>query len=444
MAERATSASQHPVRYLAPLILPASIIGIASSLSLLLLSGISGLLEDLVWDTVPEALGVSGSSDGWIFLILSLTGLAVGLVVWKDPNHAGPDPATQSLVSPPLPPAVLPGLTVATILCLAGGVSLGPENPNHGDQYRADGRSRHAIHSCDPGAAVGHAGRGRTVGAMFGTPVAAALLLSETVAGDRDTPLWDRLFAPLVAAAAGGLTTVLIEPSLTFSLAIAPYRGPELIDLASATVIATAAALLGLASVYVFPRLHAWFRLVPKPMLMIPAGGVVLGILGVIGGELTLFKGLDQMKELTSNAGDYSTARLGVFALVKLAALVVAATCGLFGGRIFPATFVGVAAGLFAASLVPDVPQALAVGAAVLGLLLAVSRSGWLSLFMAVTLVADVTLLPVLVVALLPSWLVVAGQPEMVIPPAPDVTRQASAVTEQPPHRADELQRGEA
>ena len=48
-----------------------------------------------------------------------------------------------------------------------------------------------------------------TIGALFGTPVAAALIFSQTLNSSNDTPLWDRLFAPLLAAAAGALTTGL-------------------------------------------------------------------------------------------------------------------------------------------------------------------------------------------------------------------------------------------
>ena len=43
------------------------------------------------------------SAPAWIIGILTLTGLAIGLVVTFVPGHAGPDPATVELVGPPLP-----------------------------------------------------------------------------------------------------------------------------------------------------------------------------------------------------------------------------------------------------------------------------------------------------------------------------------------------------
>ncbi|MGO1177975.1 MAG: hypothetical protein ACTMLC_01460, partial [Cellulosimicrobium funkei] len=95
-----------------------------------------------------------------------------------------------------------------------------------------------------------------------------------------------------------------------------------------------------------------------------------------------------------------------LMAVVKVAALVVAAAAGFRGGRIFPAVFIGVALGLSASSLVPAVPPAIAVSAGVLGAVLVVARDGWLALFMAAVTVGDVHLLPVLCVAVLPLWLV--------------------------------------
>jgi H+/Cl- antiporter ClcA len=179
------------------------------------------------------------------------------------------------------------------------------------------------------------------------------------------------------------------------------------------SAVASAAALLGLAAIYAFPHLHRLFSGIQNPPLMIAAGGVLLGILGIVGGNVTLFKGLDQMKELANTAADYSTWGLAKVSFVKLAALLIAASCGFRGGRVFPSVFIGVALGLLANSLVSGIPPALAVSCALLGFLLAVTRSGWLSLFLAATVVGDVNLLPILCLVILPAWLCVTGRPEM-------------------------------
>ncbi len=105
-----------------------------------------------------------------------------------------------------------------------------------------------------------------------------------------------------------------------------------------------------------------------------------------------------------------------LFALSKLAALVVAAACGFRGGRIFPAVFVAVALGLMLHAHVDAVPAAITVSCAILGLVLVVTRDAWLSLFMAAVVVPDTTLLPLLCIVMLPAWLLLAGKPTMMVP----------------------------
>jgi H+/Cl- antiporter ClcA len=398
-------------------VVPALAIGVLSSLILTAVSGIAAGLEQVLWTTVPQALGVTGTPAWLIVLILTLTGVAVGLVVWLVPGHAGPDPATTGLVEAPLPLRVLPGLLLALILMLAGGVSLGPENPimavNTGLVVALGARLLPAL-GAPVWAGLSSAGM---IGAMFGTPVAAALIMSESAPGDSRTPLWDRIFAPLVAAGAGALTTdVIAGGRLSLAVAVPPYPGPRAVDLLTGAAVAAAAALLGLAAVYAFPHAHRLFHRLAHPLLMLTAGGLLLGLLGVVGGPITLFKGLDQMRELAAGAAGYTAAGLALIVVVKLAALVVAGTSGFRGGRIFPAVFVGVAIGLWASALAPGLPPALAVPCGVLGILLAVTRQGWLGLFMAAIVVPDLNLLPILCLVSLPAWLLVTGRPEMLVP----------------------------
>ena len=243
--------------------------------------------------------------------------------------------------------------------------------------------------------------------------VAAALVISEALAGQPGRgSLWDRLFAPLVAAGAGAMTTQLLaEP--TFDMGLPPLTDPGWGDLLASLVIASAAAVFGLASCYLFPSLHALFGRLRHPMVMLPLGGLVLGLLGALGGQLTLFKGLEEVKELTSSIGSWSSGELAKLAVIKLLALLVAASCGFRGGRIFPAVFIGTAFGLLAQALVPEVHPAVAVSSAVLGVLLATTRLGWISLFTGAVLAPSPAMLAVLCLASLPAWLIVTGRPQL-------------------------------
>ncbi|SMF85426.1 ion channel protein [Streptomyces sp. Amel2xC10] len=402
-----------PARALLPLILPAVVVGVVSSLLLLLVSGVAEELQDVLWADLPDALGVGRYSVFWMLVVLTATGVLVGLVVWKVPGHAGPDPATTGLDAPVLAPGVLPGLTLAAVLMLAGGPSLGPENPIIAVNVGLAFWLGHRLIPRMPGRVWPMLAEAGTIGALFGTPVAAALVISEALAGrEAKGALWDNVFAPLVAAAAGALTTDLVAHP-AFDLDLPPLGPPGWSDLLAALVIASVAAVVGMCAVRVFPYVHGAFGKLRHPMLMLPAGGLVLGLLGALGGHLTLFKGLDEVAELAADPDGWTAGEFATMTVVKLAALVVAASCGFRGGRIFPAVFVGSALGLTAHALVSGVHPAVGVAAGVLGVLLAVTRQGWVSLFTAAVLVASPTIITLLCFASLPAWLLVTGRPQM-------------------------------
>jgi len=402
--------------------LPAVAIGIASSLILIVVMKIASALQNLLWQRLPGTLGIAQDSPLWIIGVLTLTGIAVGLVIRFSQGHAGPDPASEPLIGAPVPPSALPGLIVALILGLAGGVSLGPEHPimtvNIALAVAIGARLLPRVNRME-WTILASAG---TIGALFGTPVAAALIFSQTLNGSSEVPLWDRLFAPLMAAAAGALTTGLFfHPH--FSLPIAHYGQMEMTDILSGAIVAAIAIAAGMVAVWCLPRLHAMMHQMKNPVLVLGIGGFILGILGVIGGPVSLFKGLDEMQQMVANQA-FSTSDYFLLAVIKLAALVVAAASGFRGGRIFPAVFVGVALGLMLHEHVPAVPAAITVSCAILGIVLVVTRDGWLSLFMAAVVVPNTTLLPLLCIVMLPAWLLLAGKPMMMV----------NRPKQQPPH----------
>ena len=413
----------HPrARTMLLLSLPAVAIGIASSLILIVVMKIASVLQNLLWQRLPGTLGIAQDSPLWIIGVLTLTGIAVGLVIRFSQGHAGPDPACEPLIGAPVPPSALPGLIVALILGLAGGVSLGPEHPimtvNIALAVAIGARLLPRVNRME-WTILASAG---TIGALFGTPVAAALIFSQTLNGSNEVPLWDRLFAPLMAAAAGALTTGLFfHPH--FSLPIAHYGQMEMTDILSGAIVAAIAIAAGMVAVWCLPRLHAMMHQMKNPVFVLGIGGFILGILGVIGGPVSLFKGLDEMQQMVANQA-FSTSDYFLLAVIKLAALVVAAASGFRGGRIFPAVFVGVALGLMLHEHVPAVPAAITVSCAILGIVLVVTRDGSLSLFMAAVVVPNTTLLPLLCIVMLPAWLLLAGKPMMMV----------NRPKQQPPH----------
>lgn len=419
--------SSPSVRTLVVMAIPAIAIGILSALVLWLLDKVSGWLQDLLWTTLPRSFGVSESTPWWIFAVLTVTGAAVGLVVWLVPGHAGPDSATTELAGAPLRPGVLPGLALAVVLSLAGGVSLGPENPiiavNTALAVAVLARFAKAI----PIPLVTMLAVSATIGALFGTPVAAALLFTGTVAALRSGgALWDRLFLPVAAAGAGAVTMLLLGGQ-SISFHVTPISHPDALMLLEGVLVAAFSAAAGILLAWALPHVHRAFHALRNPLLISLAGGVVLGLLGMLGGPMTLFKGLEETGALIAHPESYSAGQLALFAGVKILALLVAAAAGFRGGRIFPAVFIGVALGLLAHALLPGIPLSLAIACGTLGIVLVATRDGWMAIFVAAALVGDQAVLPMLCIIVLPVWLMVTKAPELIVKPQMDAGASASA-----------------
>ena len=194
--------------------------------------------------------------------------------------------------------------------------------------------------------------------------------------------------------------------------------------------------VVGLAALAAFPFVYRALHALRHPIIITTVGGLILGILGFIGGPITMFKGLTQMGELLQDPSQYDAGQLAVIAGIKIVALLVAASALFRGGRIFPATFIGVALGLLVSALFPSLPMSLVVACAVLGIVLVVARDGWLAIFVAVAIPGDIALLPVLCIVVLPAWLLVSQAPEFRILPQTKPDPQARAEPRRSPQTA--------
>ena len=415
-------------RRLLLLAVPALLVGVVCALILWTLEQAADLLSDVLWDTLPDAMGID-PNGWWIILVLTVTGLAVGIALQVLPGHGGPDSATTELVGKPLPLRTLPGLAVVTLLGLAGGVSLGPENPiiaiNTAIIVSVFARFIPQV----SGQVSMMLAAAATVGALFGTPVAAALIFTGLVAAVRGGgSLWDKLFLPVAAAGAASITMHLLGAP-PFAFAMPAYGPPQALDILIGSLVACAVTVIGLAALAAFPVVYRALHALRHPIIITTVGGLILGILGYIGGPITMFKGLTQMGELLKDPGQYDAGQLAVIAGIKIVALLVAASALFRGGRIFPATFIGVALGLLISTLFPSLNMSLVVACAVLGIVLVVARDGWLALFIAVAIPGDIALLPVMCIVVLPAWLLVSQAPEFRILPATPKEASTSART---------------
>ncbi|QXT61646.1 ion channel protein [Tessaracoccus palaemonis] len=403
---------------LAAAAVPAMVVGLVCAVLLVLADLLAEVLHHGWWEALPSLLGIDPASRWWIVLVLTATGALVGLVLWKAPGHGGHDTATVEMVSPPLPLSSLPGVAAVLVLGLAGGVSLGPEGPII---MVATGLVVAAYRRLLPQVpipmviAITAAGM---LGAMLGTPIAAALACTGAMGGKAAGSLWDRMFTPLVAAGTGAVGYYLLGGQAWGGAF--PAYAPQWMDLLTGTAVAALGAILSLVAAAAFAPVHALFRRLRHPLVYVTLGGLLLGILGAIGGPITLFKGAEQTAELIADRDAYGALALLAIVVIKLIAIVIAGASGFRGGRVFPALFTGVAVGLLGHTLVPSMPVTLAVAAGVLGVLLAVSRDGWFAIFGGALIVGDAHVLPVLCIIVLPAWLILTAGPEMMVhEPAP-------------------------
>lgn len=367
-----------------------------------------------MWSVVPASLGFDGDSWWWILLVLTITGALVGLVVWLAPGHGGFDSATVELMAPVLPLKALPGVALVIFFALAGGVSLGPESPiiaiNTALAVALLARFVPGL----PQQLVATMAASATIGAMFGTPVAAALLLTGLLAAQGQGSLWDKLFLPVAAAGAGAATMIFLGVA-PLSLHLPQYDNPSPLDLVTGSLVALFAAGVAIIAVLIFPATHRLFHRLRHPLIYVTLGGLTLGVLGAIGGPITLFKGVTEMGELVESIDSLTVVALLVIIGIKVLALVVSASSGFRGGRIFPAVFLGVAIGILGHLVIPILPLALAVACGVLGMVLVVGRDGWLALFIATAVTGQIETLPMLCIVVLPVWLVARKAPEMIV-----------------------------
>ena len=159
-------------------------------------------LQTLVYDDLPDALGYDTAPVWWPVPVLMLTGLLVALAITRLPGFGGHSPADGFHASGPVTPAHLPGIVLAALATLGGGVVLGPEAPlilmGSGlgvlalklVQRDADQRTA---------AVVASAGSFAAISALVGSPLIGAFLLLE------------------IAGLAGPMVGVVLVPGLLAS-----------------------------------------------------------------------------------------------------------------------------------------------------------------------------------------------------------------------------------
>lgn len=383
-------------------------------------------LEELIWTTWPEDLGWEHAPWWWAFPFLGVGGLVVGLVVSRFPGRGGHLPA-GGLHPGGMTKQALPGVVVAALFSLPLGAVLGPEAPliALGGSLALLMASLVRAPQTEAGdALLGAAGSAAAISALFGNPLLGAVLLME-VAGVGGPQLFAVMLPALLASGIGDLVftgfghwTGLHTGSLRIGLPGAPQL--DWGDVLWSLLLAPAVALL-IHAVFAGGRLAA--GLVARHMVR----NTVLCALGAAGciALYTLATGrspadvaLSGQATLGVLARDPHAWSVGALVAVLAFKGIAYGFClgGMRGGPVFPALFLGAAAGVLVAplpgyGLVPA--MAAGMGAAVTAAL----RLPVSGVMLVVLLLGNVETVAVVVLAAVVAFVLVQLLPQK--PPVP-------------------------
>jgi chloride channel protein, CIC family len=342
-------------------------------------------IQQGVYTHLPKELGFDRTPEWWSLPVLAIAGVITAVAIVRLPGTAGHIPA-EGLNPAPTQPIDLPGVVLAALASIGLGAVVGPEAPlialGGGLGFlafrllRRDGPP-------DVGVLLATASTFAAISFLFGSPVIAAVLLIEAAGlGGPRLPLV--LLPGLTAAGIGSLVSIGLGQWTGLStthisigvLPLAPFTRPDLTDFAW-TIPLAAAIALGTLLIFrlakqVVPRVSS------RPLLLLPAAGLAVAGLAIAFQEAAnksatevLFSGQEALPTLVGQAGAWSLSALAL--LIAFKGLAYAISLGGFrGGPVFPAMFLGAAAGLMAAQLpgfeaTPAV--AVGIGAAIVAVL---------------------------------------------------------------------------
>lgn len=405
------------------LLLLSAVIGLVASVVAWSLLTLVPLIQDAVFVTLPDALGYEAPPWWWPLPVLLVAGLVTAVAITRMPGHGGGVPADGLSAGITLPSAV-PGVAVAALATLGLGLVLGPSSPVIA---LGMGTALFVLTRVNPDApdrvrrVVAASGGFAALAMVLNNPLVAAIILIEAMGIGGSTAAL--LVLPgLLAAGVGSLVyfgfgSLSGLPTDTYALGPLPLEPLEEITVGSfalVTVTAAAAGALGYAVVWGGQRVAAFAA--GRHLVLVPIAGVAVAALAVVFSQATgeseyavLFSGSRALAPVVQAAGTWSVATLALLLLLKAAAWSI--SMGAFrGGPVFPAVFVGTAAGLLAAELT-GLPISAAVPAMVGASLVAILRLPLAAAVIALLLGSGAGLkaTPLVIVAIVVSYLVVTA-----------------------------------
>jgi H+/Cl- antiporter ClcA len=385
-------------------------------------------LERLVWTDWPKDLGWAHPPWWWSFPAFALAGLVVAVVVGRFPGRGGHVPAA-GLHSGGATTTALPGVIIAALFSLPLGAVLGPEAPLIAlggglallfrDLVRAPATPQST-------ALLGAAGAAAAISAIFGNPLVAAILLME-VAGVGGPQLFAVMLPALLASGIGsvvfsgfGQWTGFPTGSLAVGLPAPPLldTGDVVWSLLMGCVIGAAVHTLVVGGRYV--AVFVSRRLVPNTMLCALGAAGCIALYAVSTGRSpseAALSGETTLSQLAKNPHAWSVGALVAVLAFKGAAYTLCLG-SLRGGPVFPALFLGGAAGALVAPL-PGLGLVPAMAAGMAAAVTSALRLPVSSVVLVVVMLGHSGSVPVIVLAAVVSFMVTELLPQGPVTPQP-------------------------
>ena len=307
-------------------------------------------------------------------------------------------------------PSTVPGAVAVSLVSLAGGASLGPEDAlgKMGGGLGTWVSERQKL-SEDVRATNTLSGMSAAYGGLLSSPILASILTLE-IARPKAARFADTLVGGLLASTVAFAVYFPIAGSTFVGLYALPsykYEDWQLLAAVPLGLVAGALALITAVAIGVMTKLMA--PLAKFTVLRPVIGGIAFGLVGVAL-PLTLFTGTDQ---LTTVIHDGAALGAGLLIAVVFAKILVFAVCeatGFIGGPFLVMLFIGGTAGMTAHVLIPGLPEGLAFTAmfAALPAALVAAPFSLILLGALTTQIGTLQIAPV-AVAVLTAYLAVSG-----------------------------------
>jgi H+/Cl- antiporter ClcA len=376
-----------------------------------------------VWEVVPDWMGDSAPAGWYVILVTALTGVVVALLL-RLPGHGG-HPPLQGISVEPLRPIEMPGILLAGLATLGGGIVLGPEAPLIALGLGLGGIAVRMVRVGQTEAqTLVVAGAFSAIAVLFGGPLAASLMLLELIVSSGRIPptkIVPALLPGFVAAGTGALVFTGVNDwqgihDVSIALPELPaYESVRIADLAWCVALSVVIAFVVVGLRHLAHEVSA--RATPRPALSLVVAGALVGVLAVVFRavadrpvDLVLFSGQEQMPAVIAESTAWV---LLLLVAAKGLAYAVSLGAGFRGGPVFPALALGVALGVMASDVLPGLELTPAVATGLAAGTAAVLRVPFTAVLLATLLLGSsaVEVTPIAVFAAATGWLVAVALP---------------------------------